>query len=580
MPKPTTLTPLEKSTILQHKDKLLNLRLFKKIKNFLNTLGIEKIDQTELYDLLFNSSLKNCNNSKFVSFSVGYRACEKGCECYLKNLSNKISTIKSTTTVEQQKEINEKRKQTTYLKYGVENVFALDDIKEKSKQTKKLKYGDENYRNDQKIIETNIKKYGVDNPMKSTEIRELYYKDFILRDFAASVRKAKQTKKLKYGDENYRNDQKIIETNIKKYGVDNPSKSLVVQQKISKNLRSTLYDRTVERYSSFIKPLFDKEKYLNGLSNSWECVRCQTILTGSIINGIIPRCQTCFPYSISKFELEVRDFLKTLVNPDLLIFNDRTLISPQELDIVIPSKHLAFECNGAYRHCENSGLKYRNYHLNKSTNATKSGYSLMHILDVDWYHSQNIVKSMIKHKLGLSTRIGARKTRLVTLTHDQAIKFFNSNHLQGGIPARITYGLLVQDQIVAAMSFSKSRYTTDATWEIIRFCNKNDHVILGAASKLLTHFRKNHSGSILTYADRSFGSTNFYEEIGFSYLSASPPGYRYYKDGLLFSRIQFQKHKLSNLLQEYDPNKSEWENMQNNGFDRLWDCGNSIFVLK
>ena len=47
----------------------------------------------------------------------------------------------------------------------------------------------------------------------------------------------------------------------------------------------------------------------------------------------------------------------------------------------------------------------------------------------------------------------------------------------------------------------------------------------------------------------------------------------------LFSRNQFQKHLLQQKLKKFDPKLSEWENMQLNGYDRIWDCGNLVFAF-
>ena len=47
-----------------------------------------------------------------------------------------------------------------------------------------------------------------------------------------------------------------------------------------------------------------------------------------------------------------------------------------------------------------------------------------------------------------------------------------------------------------------------------------------------------------------------------------------------YHRFNFQKHKLKNILSKFDQNKTEWENMVENGYDRIWDCGNLIFVKK
>ena len=44
--------------------------------------------------------------------------------------------------------------------------------------------------------------------------------------------------------------------------------------------------------------------------------------------------------------------------------------------------------------------------------------------------------------------------------------------------------------------------------------------------------------------------------------------------------MSFQKHKLKKLLPLFDEKLSEWENMKNNGFDRIWDCGNDKWILR
>jgi len=58
------------------------------------------------------------------------------------------------------------------------------------------------------------------------------------------------------------------------------------------------------------------------------------------------------------------------------------------------------------------------------------------------------------------------------------------------------------------------------------------------------------------------------------------PNYWYLKDGQVHSRLQFQKHKLAKKLIDFDPNLSEKENMQRNGYKKLQDCGNMVFVWK
>ena len=62
-------------------------------------------------------------------------------------------------------------------------------------------------------------------------------------------------------------------------------------------------------------------------------------------------------------------------------------------------------------------------------------------------------------------------------------------------------------------------------------------------------------------------------------VGVTAPGYRYWKSNILYNRISFQKHKLSNKLENFDDNLTESENMFNNGYRRLWDAGNLRYYI-
>jgi hypothetical protein len=96
-------------------------------------------------------------------------------------------------------------KQLNLEKHGVENNFQRKECKEKTKQTKKEKYGDENFLNVEKAKQTCLKNHGVENPLQSKEIRN----------------KGKETKRKLYGNENYNNREKTKQTCQEKWSVDN-----------------------------------------------------------------------------------------------------------------------------------------------------------------------------------------------------------------------------------------------------------------------------------------------------------------------------------------------------------------------
>ena len=69
-----------------------------------------------------------------------------------------------------------------------------------------------------------------------------------------------------------------------------------------------------------------------------------------------------------------------------------------------------------------------------------------------------------------------------------------------------------------------------------------------------------------------------YRQLGFDLLKVSDPNYWYVRGDEVLSRYQAQKHKLPQLLgSSFDPELSESENMQQAGFERIYDCGNLVF---
>jgi hypothetical protein len=91
---------------------------------------------------------------------------------------------------------------------------------------------------------------------------------------------------------------------------------------------------------------------------------------------------------------------------------------------------------------------------------------------------------------------------------------------------------------------------------------------------------KHISPTLVYYCDRRVGSGKGYQQVGFELVGTTSPNY-YYVDGRLelMSRHRFQKQKLQQLLEFFDPSMSEWVNMKANGYDRVWDCGNLKYKL-
>lgn len=281
----------------------------------------------------------------------------------------------------------------------------------------------------------------------------------------------------------------------------------------------------------------------------------------------------------SQYESDVFDFVCDLFGGQVER-NNRSLLNGQEIDIYVPEKSLAIEFNGSYWHSELRD-KHKSYHVDKTNACQKLGITLLHVSDWEWINKQILVKSKIRTKLGFANRIYARCCTIVELDQYQTSSFLNTNYIQGTINSDVCYGLIHKNNLVAVMTFGESIHNKHIEWELLRYCSIIDHTVVGGASKLLNYFKKQyHPKSIVSYSDKRWDTGNLYEAIGFEYSHTSPPSYRYTRDyRTLESRSKYQKHKLHEKLDNYDPDLTEWQNMINNGYDRIWDCGAATYVF-
>lgn len=287
----------------------------------------------------------------------------------------------------------------------------------------------------------------------------------------------------------------------------------------------------------------------------------------------------------SSGEKEIKDYILS-IRPDILINEkeNRTLLKGYGIDIYLPEYKFAIEFNGLWSHSpEEINGKSREFHKWKTEECEKQGIQLFHIYETDWTFSntkQEIWKSMISNKLGLNKRIYARKCELKEINASDKNYFLSHNHIQGKDSSNIKLGLFYDEKIVSVMTFVKSRHSKNYEWEISRFAAKKFINVVGGFSKLLKYFERNYNPtSIVSYADRSYSQGKIYNENGFELNNIVGPRYFYWKTpDNLYHRSHFRKSLLPNKLNNYDPSKTEYQNMINNGYKTIWDSGLLCFV--
>jgi hypothetical protein len=268
------------------------------------------------------------------------------------------------------------------------------------------------------------------------------------------------------------------------------------------------------------------------------------------------------------------------------------LSNNKELDIYVPSKSVAIECDGLFWHGEDVGNKGRRYHIDKTIECESKGIRLIHIFEDEWTSKKELIKIKLAHllKLNSAKSIFARKGTVSDISKETKALFLDANHIQGNCQSSINLGLLYNGAVVAVMTFGHKRIfmnskKTEGEYELLRYATDSNYTVIGGASKLMSYFITHyHPSRIISYADRrwTYYKNNLYERIGFKKVSDGTPNYWYFgRQGNYrrFHRFGFAKHTLSKRLHIFDPSISEWENMKNNGWDRIWDCGNLKYEM-
>ena len=202
----------------------------------------------------------------------------------------------------------------------------------------------------------------------------------------------------------------------------------------------------------------------------------------------------------------------------------------------------------------------------------------MTVWEDDWRDRSDIVKCMIKHRLGISTRVlDARKMKVEKMTSKSARAFFDANHLDGHTPAKVTYGLIDQNgEHVAMMSLRRPFHKRLGveSFEVGRSACALGVVVRGWAGKLSRalhdHAVKEGKRSLITYVDGRVGDGSGYKASGWTLLKPST-GLRFwwtdYKDR--YDRFKYKVDSSRGLTQRQVADEA--------GVVPIFGCSNSLW---
>jgi hypothetical protein len=473
-----------------------------------------------------------CGNPvRFISITQGYREfCSKTCN-YAKQVATRrrVESMKANGGVGlSNPKSKQKAQQTLFDTYGISNAFCSPNANEKRTN--------QNPMQDPTVIlsirQQCLKDHGVDWHSKRTDVIH-----------------------------------KKTNTNLTKYGVINSS-----QKHYTKHTCDVLQN------SQSLKTMFQTNTIEQISQNLGVCET--TILKYLKLYGIR------LPNEIAP-EIQLMNWL---IDQGFIDFHkSRTVLtSKQEIDLYSDSQKLGIEYCGLFWHSQK--YKTRSYHRNKYNECMNQGIKLVTIFEDEWLNKRNIVISRLSQLLGINTTgCGARKLRISLINRLQAEMFLNKYHISGSASASVFVGAYnMSGELVAVMTFSRGRRFNkpkhEWEWEMIRFCTDGSHYP-GVASRLFKYFVSQHSpSSVISYADLRWGQGDYLKHLGFIRYEDSPPNYWYFSlsntNFKRYHRFTFCKQALLKKFPGSDPNLSEYNLAQNNGLERIWDCGNATWIWR
>lgn len=574
------------------------------LKQFLDDLYRPDIPITEQL-FMFNNKMDGrplcpiCNNEKKLpsGFKHYMKTCSRKCGVLLAKQENSYKkgrekakrTLMKKYGVDHLAKTSEfwhKRKETMMERYGVEHALQSKEFMDKKNDTMIERYDTtrpydvEEFRN--KRIETSLLKYGTEYPIQNEEVMN---KVFATNMERYGVKVSMQNKDIK---------EKQANTMMEKYGVKTPLENPEILDRMhTSNKRKIGFAHYAQRHidSENFDILNDKDALqqileIHSLRSAAELlgVAYQTVSSYAVKHGIVDGNN-----GKSSDETEIKHFLTDECDVEVVV-NDRTQIAPMELDFYIPDVNLAIEYCGLYWHGENKLKRYvdnaRTYHYKKLTECNSKGIKLLTIFEDEWWNKKDIVKSVIKNKIGISEKgVGARNISIRYLDYHTTNEFLHMHHLQGSPKSgKIYIGGEYDNSLCGVMVFGEPTRQSKYQYELLRY-STNGKNYPGLASKLFKNFLENYNPeNIVSFADRRWSEGELYHTLGFEHEDTIPVDYFYTKHGKRFHKSGKRKSMLvkecNDKTLDISKGMTELELAKLLGYDRIWDCGKHRFVWR
>lgn len=228
------------------------------------------------------------------------------------------------------------------------------------------------------------------------------------------------------------------------------------------------------------------------------------------------------------------------------ITNKRGIIPPYELDVFIPDKNIAIECNGSFWH--STYKKKPNYHLNKFIKCSDKNIKLITLWE-DWIRTKPYILEMIIRSEfdNYQNIINARDCEIVILDDNLCSAFLADNNLYNEKPFDIGIGLMYKNNVVSLMTFLQN----GQIWNLIQFCNILGTNVSNSYENILSYFIKQYKPqSIITCFTNDFDNKHLID-LGFKPDTIYNPK-RWFVNKYSYERIEYEPDDKDKFYEMFD----------------------------
>ena len=332
----------------------------------------------------------------------------------------------------------EKRKATYIERYGVDNPMRSEEIKKKAVQTCIERYGVEYSTQSpevrQRVIQTNLERYGVESPHQTAEVKE-------------------------------RRKRTLIE----RYGVDNPSKIDGYRDRFMATMNER--DAWGRRLARFERTCMERYGVPNPSMTNKVKDKVRETMLNRFSNDAYPHYEESTPHKIIKSYLE--DVLSLEVKS-----NDRLILFPKEVDLYIETAKVGIEVNGDYWHSapKEKDAKLRKIHAWKVDAMNSIGQELLQIRDGDIRRNWGALTSFISQYLGFCETIPLDHCSTKYVTEMGAAYFYREywfrdaegDEFLGIFSGQELLGVIASSNGVYRPPVFKMGFVVDKWWELLR----------------------------------------------------------------------------------------------------------------